>query len=128
MTLVASIDSDQPPKFPKILAREQKEAAAVLANLPNDVRINNELSDECSVVEVFTVDRRGLLYRLARALHDLRLVIRFAKIGTYLDQVVDVFYVTERDGAKPQAEERLEEIRGGMMAVIAPRRRAAAPR
>ena len=64
------------------------------------MRIDNELSDECTVVEVFTVDRRGLLYRLARALHDLGLVIRFAKIGTYLDQVVDVFYVTERDGAE----------------------------
>ena len=31
----------------------------------------------------------------------LGLIIRFAKIGTYLDQVVDVFYVTERDGSKP---------------------------
>ena len=59
--LVASIDSDEPPTFPKILGREQKEAAAALANLPNEVRIDNELSDECTVVEVFTVDRRGLL-------------------------------------------------------------------
>ena len=98
---MASIDSDEPPTFPKILGREQKEAGAVLADLPNEVRINNELSDECAVVEVFTVDRRGLLYRLARALHDLGLVIRFSKISTYLDQVVDVFYVTERDGEKP---------------------------
>jgi [protein-PII] uridylyltransferase len=116
--LVASIDSDEQPTFPKILGREQKEAAAVLTNQPSEVRINNELSDECSVVEVFTIDRRGLLYRLARALHDLGLVIRFAKIGTYLDQVVDVFYVTERDGQKPRADQRLAEIRAAMTAVI----------
>jgi [protein-PII] uridylyltransferase len=116
--LVASIDSDELPRFPKILGREQKEAAAALANLPNEVRINNELSDECAVVEVFTIDRRGLLYRLARALHDLRLVIHFAKIGTYLDQVVDVFYVTERDGTKPACEQRLAEIRDALTAVI----------
>jgi [protein-PII] uridylyltransferase len=116
--LVDSIDSDRLPTFPKILAREQKEAAAELAKPPNDVRINNDVSDECSVVEVFTVDRRGLLYRLARALHDLRLTICFAKISTYLDQVVDVFYVTERDGTKPQADERLDEIRGALTAVI----------
>jgi [protein-PII] uridylyltransferase len=118
--LVASIDSDEPPTFPKILGREQKEAGAVLSDLPNAVRIDNELSDECSVVEVITVDRRGLLYRLARALHDLGLVIRFSKIGTYLDQVVDVFYVTERDGQKPQGEERLGEIRESLMAAISP--------
>jgi [protein-PII] uridylyltransferase len=118
--LVESIDSDEPPRFPKILGREQKEAAAALANLPNKVRIDNELSGECSVVEVVTVDRRGLLYRLARALHDLGLVIRFSKIGTHLDQVVDVFYVTERNGQKPHSDERLEEIRAALMEVIAP--------
>jgi [protein-PII] uridylyltransferase len=118
--LMSSIDSDEPPSFPKILGREQKEAAATLTNLPNKVRIDTELSAECSVVEVVTVDRRGLLYRLARALHDLGLVIRFSKISTYLDQVVDVFYVTERDGQKPHSDERLEEIRRALMNVIAP--------
>ncbi len=118
--LVASIDSKQSPRFPKILGREQKEAAAALTNQPNDVRIDNEMSDRCTVVEVFTVDRRGLLYRLARALHDLKLVIRFAKIGTYLDQVVDVFYVTERDEQKVTSEDRFPEIREALLAVIAP--------
>jgi [protein-PII] uridylyltransferase len=78
------------------------------------------MSGECTVVEVFTVDRRGLLFRLARALHDAGLVIRFAKIGTYLDQVVDVFYVTERDGKKPQGDERLAAIRDTLLAVIVP--------
>ncbi|HEX5472244.1 MAG TPA: HD domain-containing protein, partial [Lacipirellulaceae bacterium] len=80
--LVKSIDSDVTPKFPKILGREQKAAGAILTNLPNEVRIDNELSAACTVVEVFTVDHRGLLYRLARALHDSGVVIRFAKIGT----------------------------------------------
>jgi [protein-PII] uridylyltransferase len=84
------------------------------------VRIDNEMSDQCTVIEVFTVDRRGLLYRLARALHDLRLVIRFAKIGTHLDQVVDVFYVTDRDGRKVNDDERLAEIRSALAKVIAP--------
>jgi [protein-PII] uridylyltransferase len=57
---------------------------------------------------------------LARALHDLGLVIRFSKISTHLDQVVDVFYVTERDGQKPHSDDRLEEIRAALMAVISP--------
>src|SRR3954469_13479708 len=118
--LVASIDSDSTPKFPKILGREQQAAGAALTNLPNEVRIDNDLSAECTVVEVFTVDRRGLLYRLARALHDAGLVIRFSKIGTYIDQVVDVFYVTERDGQKPRSEERLAAIREGLLQVISP--------
>jgi [protein-PII] uridylyltransferase len=118
--LVASIDSDEVPRFPKILGREKKETAAALTNLPNEVRIDNEMSDRCTVIEVFTIDRRGLLYWLARALHDLRLVIRFAKIGTHLDQVVDVFYVTERGGHKVEDGERLAEICSALTAVISP--------
>jgi [protein-PII] uridylyltransferase len=118
--LAASIDSNEVPRFPKILGREQREAAAVLTNLPNEVRIDNEISDRFTVIEVFTIDRRGLLYRLARALHDLRLVIRFAKIGTHLDQVVDVFYVTDRDERKVEDHERLAEVRAALTAVIAP--------
>lgn len=117
-SLVASIDSDKPPVFRTVWGQEQQEANAALANLPNEVRIDTQLSDECAIVEVFTIDRRGLLYRLARTLHDLGLIIRFAKIGTYLDQVVDVFYVTERDGVKPQAEDRLGVIRERLFEVI----------
>jgi [protein-PII] uridylyltransferase len=116
--LVESIDSDQPPTFRQVWGREQKEANAALSDLPNEVRIDSDLADEYSIVEVFTIDRRGLLYRLARTLHDLELVIRFAKIGTYLDQVVDVFYVTEREGGKPQSGERLDQIRAALTAVI----------
>jgi [protein-PII] uridylyltransferase len=118
--LVASIDSNEPPTFPKIRGREQKEAGAVLANQPNEVNIKVDLSPTSTVVEVFTVDRRGLLYRLARTLHDLGLMIRLAKIGTRADQVSDVFYVTERDGQKPEGEDRLAEIQNRLMAVILP--------
>jgi [protein-PII] uridylyltransferase len=78
------------------------------------------MSDQSTVIEVFTVDRRGLLYRLARALHDLGLLIRFAKIGTHLDQVVDVFYVTDREGRKVEDAEQLAGVRAGLLQVIAP--------
>jgi [protein-PII] uridylyltransferase len=117
-TLVASIDREEPPTFRTVWGHDQNEANAALSNLPNEVRIDTQLSEECTIVEVFTIDRRGLLYRLARALHDLDLIIRFAKIGTYLDQVVDVFYVTERDGTKPESAERLEGIRTRLLEVV----------
>jgi [protein-PII] uridylyltransferase len=119
-SMVGSIDSGEPPKFRKVWGHEHHEANAALSNLPNEVRIESQLSDECTIVEVFTIDRRGLLYRLARTLHDLKLIIRFAKIGTYLDQVVDVFYITERDGSKPTDDDRLAAIRTRLLEVIAP--------
>ncbi|MEM8864940.1 MAG: [protein-PII] uridylyltransferase [Planctomycetota bacterium] len=118
--LVASIDSDRPPTFPRVWGAEQHAKQAALTNLPNEVRIDSDLSDQCIIVEVFTVDRRGLLYDLARAVHEMQLVIRFAKIATSADQVVDAFYVTERDESKPTDEARLAEIHRRLMAVIEP--------
>ncbi|QDU87019.1 Bifunctional uridylyltransferase/uridylyl-removing enzyme [Pirellulimonas nuda] len=116
--MVAAIDSDKAPKFPRIWGVEQQHTDARLSDLPTEVRLNASVSQEHLIVEVFTLDRRGLLYHLARALHDLELVIAVAKIGTYLDQVVDVFYVAERDGGKPAGEERFEAIRARLIEVI----------
>jgi len=116
--LVAAIDSHDPPTFRSIFGRQQREAEASLANLPQKVRIDNNLSEDCTIIEIFTVDRRGLLYEMGRALHNLRFIIKFAKIGTYLDQVVDVFYVTERNGMKPLDDTRIDEIRTRLADII----------
>ena len=69
------------------------------------------------MIEIFTFDRAGLLYALARQLHDLGLVIRTAKIGTYLDQVVDTFYVVDQQGNKILDEDQLADIRNAMLQV-----------
>lgn len=116
--MIAAIDSDEPPKFPAVWGGDQAEASIQLSALPNEVRIDTKLSNDFTIVEVFTFDRRGLLYRLARKLHDLKLVISHAKIGTYLDQVVDVFYVTDRARVKVTDEQRLAELREELLEVI----------
>jgi [protein-PII] uridylyltransferase len=116
--MVASVDSKQPPRFRRIFGQEHAEASLKLTGLPNEVRIDNRASADATVVEVFTFDRAGLLYALARKLHELELTIWHAKIGTYIDQVVDVFYVTNRGGGKIVDEERLAYIQREMLAVI----------
>ena len=47
---------------------------------------------------------------LTRTLYDLGLSVDVAKISTHLDQVVDVFYVTTREGEKITDEERLRTV------------------
>jgi [protein-PII] uridylyltransferase len=59
-----------------------------------------------------------LLYQLAHQLHNQELIIRHAKISTSLDQVVDVFYVTDRSGHKITQAERLQAIRERLLEVI----------
>jgi len=116
--MVASVDSDEPPKFPTVWGAEQAEASIQLSALSDAVRIDTGVSDAQTVIEVFTFDRSGLLYKLARRLHELDLTIFHAKIGTHLDQVVDVFYVTDREQRKVIDPDRLEMIRDELLAVI----------
>jgi [protein-PII] uridylyltransferase len=67
---------------------------------PVDVRVDNDASQVFSLVEVRAPDRVGLLYRIARALHDLGLDIHHAKVATYPDGALDVFYVWDLTGNK----------------------------
>ena len=117
-SMVDSIDSEEAPKFPKVWGQDKAEASTQLTALPNEVRIDNELSQEYTIIEIFTFDRVGLLYKLARKLHDLKLVIAHAKIGTYLDQVVDVFYVTDRDGNPMVDEQQIGVVRRELLEVV----------
>ena len=48
------------------------------------------------------------------------LSIHVAKISTNVDQVADVFYVTDENGTKIQAPDRLEEIRLSLYETLAP--------
>ncbi len=116
--MVAAIDSAEPPKFRRIWGNEPDPETAVLSTLPMEVRLNSEISPDNLIIEIFAFDRIGLLYELARTVHELGLNIRFAKIGTHLDQVVDVFYVTERDGSKPAGHDRLHAIYERLMEVV----------
>ena len=75
-----------------------------------EVKIDNETSDHFTVIDVFADDKQGLLHEIAKTLYDLGLSIHSAKIGTRLDQVVDVFHVTERNGNKVEDARTCEFI------------------
>lgn len=73
--------------------------------------VDERASARDAVIEVFARDRPGLLYTLARTLHELGLSISVSKINTEGTRVADVFYVTEVGGAKPAGAERIREIK-----------------
>lgn len=96
------------------------------SDLPTRVAIDTDSSDSRTIVDVFAHDRPGLLYRVARALHQLNVSVDLAKISTNFDQVVDVFYLTEQDGRKIVEESRLEEIRTRLLETLERPRETAA--
>jgi [protein-PII] uridylyltransferase len=82
------------------------------------VNIDNSTSDFFTILDIFAHDRTGLLFAITRTLFELGLSVARAKVGTYLDQVVDVFYVTDQDQNKIESAPRLEEIRRRLLEVI----------
>ncbi len=110
----------EPPAIPlrwnPFAPQVQQPAAAI----PSRVLFDTESSKDATIIEVFAHDSPALLFRLARAIHGERLSVRSARIGTYLDQVVDAFHVTGDDGRKVTDADRLARVRHAIEQVIEP--------
>ncbi|HZB93897.1 MAG TPA: [protein-PII] uridylyltransferase [Stellaceae bacterium] len=91
--------------------------------VPPRVLIDNKASLTHTVIEVNGRDRPGLLFELTRALTGLNLQISTAKISTYGEKVVDVFYVKDLFGHKVEHERRLRDIRERLTEVLTERSR-----
>ena len=91
------------------------------------VLIDNKASTTHTVVEVNGTDRPGLLHRLTRKLAQQNLQISAAKISTYGESIVDVFYVKDLFGLKVQSDRKLDAIKKAMLAELVPEQSAAAP-
>ena len=106
------------PIFPTVWSGTLESTAAELNPLPAKVNWDNVTAEKYTIVTIFAYDRIGLLYKITKALYDLKCEIHLAKIGTYIDQVVDVFYVTDRENNKIDSKEHLDNIRETLLAKI----------
>ena len=82
------------------------------------VLIDNKASSRHTVIEVNGRDRPGLLYAVTRALANLTLQVNAAKISTYGEQVVDVFYVKDMFGMKVEHPSKVLAIHQGLIAAL----------
>jgi [protein-PII] uridylyltransferase len=84
----------------------------------DSVHIDEEASDQYSVIEVYTWERPGVLHTISRVLYSFGLSIQLAKIATPGAQVVDVFYVTNEAGGKIRDEEVRERLSSAMLKAL----------
>ncbi len=100
---------------------------AKIAGPPNRTRvfkvapralIDNKASNTHTVIEVNGRDRPALLHDVTRALTDLGLQIASAKISTFGEQVVDVFYVKDIFGMKVLHEGKLADVHARLLAAL----------
>ena len=95
----------------------QSESAHVV---PPAVLWDDAASATASVVEVRAHDSVGLLHRLTRALADLELDVRSARVSTLGAEVVDAFYVVEANGRPVENVERRLQVEQALLTACRP--------
>ena len=113
---------------PERLGTAPRRAHIEAFDLSPHVRIDNDLADDASIIEVSGLDRPGLLYALLRALYDLNLSVSAARIATFGERVVDVFHVTDLAGGQIIDTARKKKLRATLRRVINNPVRAAQPK
>ena len=91
--------------------------AAAFAITPT-VTVDNDASEDASVIEVSGRDRGGLLGALAHTLTDAGLSIQSAHVDNYGERAVDVFYVVGEDGLKLAEPRRLQGLKTALTEVL----------
>lgn len=106
-------------RLPEIVASRSAQAPVSQAfTVAPDVVLDNELSTKSTVVEVTGLDRPGLLYALTTAIGKQNLNINSARIITYGEKAVDVFYVTDLTGGKLLQPARQTKLKKDLLAVL----------
>jgi [protein-PII] uridylyltransferase len=91
-------------------ARNGRRNAALRLVRDPSVRVDNTASGTSTIIEVHAPDRIGVLYHITRALADMDLDIRWAKVTTLGAEVVDSFYVRTATGEKVEDGEHIREL------------------
>jgi [protein-PII] uridylyltransferase len=99
--------------------REQPGRTQVFSVAPR-VLIDNGVSEIHTMIEVNARDRRGLLYDVTQSLVDMGLAIASARIATYGERAVDVFYVRDGFGLRITQKSKLDSIRERLLAAVTP--------
>jgi [protein-PII] uridylyltransferase len=117
--LIASLAGEEPkrPGFRPVW-RTDPITPLELEHLKTQVQVDNATSEQYTIFDVFGPDRPGLLHAVAQAIYEMDLSVARARVGTYGNQVVDVFYVTDRQGAKLADELRIASIQRRLRKVV----------
>jgi [protein-PII] uridylyltransferase len=106
------------PVFASTWSKFTGSTAEKLKTQPTQVRFDNSTSEQYTIITIFAYDRKGLLYSVSKVLFEMQLVLHFAKISTHLDQVVDVFYVSDLENRKIEEGTALYLIRQRLLQAV----------
>jgi len=113
-----SLSGDMRPKTEIAKRRPMLPSRTRVFKVQPRVLIDNEANSTQTIIEVNGRDRPGLLHDVTRALYGLNLQITTAKVSTFGERVVDVFYVKDVFGLKVTHEGKLNTIRKALLTAL----------
>ena len=82
-----------------------------ITDIKHNIEIDNSLSKNYTIIDIYTSDTVGLLFKLLDKFCKLNINVQKAKISTDVDRVVDSFYVIDKNGNKITKNEDIENIK-----------------
>ena len=85
---------------------------------PTRVIIDNNMSDEYSILEIKCKNAPGVLYRITKVITSLGFQINTANVSTYGDRVVDIFYIKNAFGSKIDDNVTIEKVKISILNIL----------
>ena len=114
---IFSEESWESLRFPTVWKKEDK-VATEAARPEIQVKMDNDTVANATVIDVFSSDKAGLLYRTSRKIHQLSLDVTYARTISYGIQVIGVYYVTDDDGNKIRDRNQLLKIQAELQQTL----------
>ncbi|SMP39410.1 UTP--GlnB (protein PII) uridylyltransferase, GlnD [Neorhodopirellula lusitana] len=112
-------EPDSPVPVPRKVWKTKGNSEPTSVNLlPTKIIFDNDTFDHQTILSLFTYDRAGLLSEIAAVLFQQGVSVHFAKIDTHLDQIADVFYITDAKDQPILSSDFQNEIRQAILSVI----------
>ena len=115
--------AEDPHRLVQRRLRRATWAASAAPEVETKVRVDNVSSADCTILDVFTQDRPGLLHAIADALHRAGASIEVARIATEGNRATDAFYLREASGQagarKIASPQRLKQLQDAVTSAIA---------
>ena len=106
-------------RLKSLMAKRRDTKSAIRAfTVTPEVLVDNQVSDQFTVIEVAGLDRPGLLYDVTTAISDLNLDISSAHITTFGERAVDSFYVTDLTNKKITSPARQKIIKERLAKIL----------
>ena len=85
---------------------------------PTRVIIDNNMSDEYSILEIKCKNAPGVLYKITKVITSLGLQINTANVSTYGDRVVDIFYIKDAFGLKIDNNKSMDKVKMSILKTL----------